>query len=416
MHLYGTIHRYAHLRAAFLTASLAIIFLASPVSAATLRLSPASASARVGESVTILVYVSSADQPMNAASATITFPSDLVEVRAVSKASSILSYWTTEPTFSNGSGSVSFEGVAFNPGFTGASGRIMSITLRALAPGVATLSFAAPSVLANDGLATNILTGSTGATIAIGGAPVKEVEVPVVQPSAPPATVAGKAVRITSPTHPIQDVWYSAQRGTFTWINPGDTSSVRILYDQQSSSQPTIVYSPPIASKEIDLLEGTGYVHVQARTSEGWSLATHYIVRVDATPPSPVQVSFPMGTISDSRLFPVMFESSDALSGIDRYDILVDEKIVATAQPDEAGKLFYVPIRRSGTLSIVAVDRAGNSTASPLESITFTGRASPVTSEHITQILLVILIALASANLYALLRRKQRGSSRLFGT
>lgn len=344
---------------------------------------------------------------MNAASATITFPTDLLEVRAVSKVSSILSYWTTEPTFSNGSGSVSFEGVAFNPGFTGESGRIMSVTLRAIAPGSASLAFASPSVLANDGLATNILTGTTGATITIAGSPVEEEDFPGAQPSAP---VVGKAVRISSPTHPNPETWYSAERGTFAWVNPMEATSVRILYDQRSSSQPTIVYSPAIASKEIDLLEGTGYFHVQARTASGWNTAAHFAVRVDATPPSAVRVSFPAGTVSETRLLPVIFESSDTLSGLVRYDILIDEKIVATAEPSEAGKPFYVPLRRTGTLSVVAVDRAGNSTVSEGALITFTGSASLFSVGYVIALLLAILILLACGILFTLLKRS-RGSA-----
>lgn len=390
-----------------------VALFASVVDAATLRLSPASVSARVGESVTILVYVSSTEQAMNAASATILFPSDLLQASAVSKASSILSYWTAEPTFSNGNGSVSFEGIAFNPGFTGSNGRIMSVTLRAIAPGTASLTFADPSVLANDGLATKILTGATGATITINGAPVEDV---ADVPAEPARQSAGKAVRISSPTHPSSDTWYAAEKGTFAWANPAETSAVRILYDQRPYAEPTIVYSPAISSKDIDLFEGTGYVHVQVRTPDGWNQAAHFAVRVDATPPTPVRVSFPMGTTTETRLLPVIFESTDALSGIDRYDIVVDGKVAATASAGEAGKPFYVPLKRSGSLSIVAVDRAGNSATSESESIIFTGSTSLFSVGYVIALLLTILILLAVGILYTLLTTRAhhvaRGSRR----
>ena len=83
----------------------------------------------VGKSIAVGVYVSSTDQAMNAASGVITFPTDKFEVTSISKNNSIFVIWVQEPTFSNNTGVISFEGIIPNPGFVGSSGKILTINL-----------------------------------------------------------------------------------------------------------------------------------------------------------------------------------------------------------------------------------------------------------------------------------------------
>jgi len=68
-------------------ALLFVIFsiLPATVQAATLYFSPSSGSHAVGDTFSVNVYVSSADQAMNAASGIITFPQDKLEVTSLSK-------------------------------------------------------------------------------------------------------------------------------------------------------------------------------------------------------------------------------------------------------------------------------------------------------------------------------------------
>src|SRR3989344_8514414 len=89
--------------------------------AATLYFSSSSGTQAVGTTFSVGVYVSSADQAMNAASGVISFPADKLAVESLSKSGSIFSLWVQEPSFSNSAGAVNFEGIVLNPGFTGAS-------------------------------------------------------------------------------------------------------------------------------------------------------------------------------------------------------------------------------------------------------------------------------------------------------
>ncbi len=136
-------------------------------SAATLSLSPSSGNYNVGSSLTINIYANSADQSINAASGIISFPSDKLTITSVSKSGSIIGFWVQEPSFTNTAGTVNFEGIIFNPGFTGSSGKILSINFKVKTIGTAPIVFSTGSILANDGKGTNILTGMQNASLTL---------------------------------------------------------------------------------------------------------------------------------------------------------------------------------------------------------------------------------------------------------
>ena len=150
------------------------------VEAATLSFSQNNSSYTVGQTFSVNLYTNSSDQSMNAVSGVVSFPSDKLQVVSISKAGSILSLWAEEPSFSNSAGTVSFEGIVLNPGFTGANGKILVINFRARAVGQASLRLSSGAVLANDGTGSNILTGMGTASIQVSPAKIIESEpVPV---------------------------------------------------------------------------------------------------------------------------------------------------------------------------------------------------------------------------------------------
>ncbi len=151
--------------------------------AATLSFAPASGSYTVGNTFAVAVRVSSTDQAMNAASGAIAFSNNKLEVVSLSKSGSIFNLWVQEPSFSNSTGMVSFEGIVLDPGFTGANGKIITVNFRVKSAGTAPISFSSGSVLANDGAGTSILKSLGGASFNLGTAPPSEIA-----PPAPAAT------------------------------------------------------------------------------------------------------------------------------------------------------------------------------------------------------------------------------------
>lgn len=335
----------------------------TPANAATLFPSPNSGTYNIGNSFSVGVYVSSADQALNAVSGTLSFHNDQLEVTSLSKAGSIVSLWVQEPSFSNSVGTVSFEGIVLNPGFTGSSGKILTVNFKTKNGGAAPVTFSSGAILANDGLATNILSGLGSARY--------NIEVPVSGPAAPagetpsPITGTPAAPNVTSQTHQNSDQWYNNNTPQFNWDVPTGVSAVRLLVGSKAQADPTVVYDPAINSRVLDKLDdGIWYFHVQLRSAAGWGGVTHFRFQVDTQNPEYFNISEIARQDLTDPVAKFLFESVDLTSGIDHFEIQIDDQESISWVDDESG-IYHTPVLEPGKhrLMAKAVDLAGNSVA-----------------------------------------------------
>ena len=167
---------------------LAFLFLIVPAMtyAATLNVSPKSGTYHVGETFSVAVSTSS-PAAMNAASGTLNFSTNTMQLLSVSKAASIFSFWVQEPSFSNQAGTASFEGVVLPPGFTGNLGKLITYTFKVKKVGTGTVKLTNGTVLADDGNGTELFTGANSGTYTFTPAVVATPVAPVVATTAPVA-------------------------------------------------------------------------------------------------------------------------------------------------------------------------------------------------------------------------------------
>lgn len=343
----------------FATVSSALFFVL-PVFAfgATLSITPLSSSIRVGETLTVNVVVSSPGQAINAAAGAVSFPTDKLEVVSLSRSGSILTLWVQEPSFSNAAGTISFEGVVPNPGFSGSSGKIVTITFRSKSAGSANVSFSSPSILANDGEGTEILTGATGSTIAVQNALTPTQE--------PGATIPeGGTVAVTSPTHPDQNAWYQSHEVEFNWQNVADTTAVRLGYGLNSQGVPQVNYQPPISQRKLVFEDGVTYFSLQEKTPSGWGDIYRYRVQIDTVVPEPFTIELvPEPGNTDKVL--ARFQAFDKLSGIGKYDLIINGELWKSFLPPEL-RIDGIALPQTGvgtsTLKVIAYDKANNATS-----------------------------------------------------
>lgn len=186
------------LRSPVLIIALFAVWLFVPVHAlaASLSFSPDNGDLTVGQLFKVSVFVSSPDQAMNAVSADIAFPSGILQAISVSEDNSIVDQWVQMPSFLNGrsGGDVTLQGIVLDPGYTGGGGDIVDIVFRAIAPGDAKITFLSGSVLANDGLGTDIINSMSPADYTVKPAPV----VPPSSSSAPVSAVSSSSSVLTS--------------------------------------------------------------------------------------------------------------------------------------------------------------------------------------------------------------------------
>lgn len=355
--------RFHFLTLFLLSITLAIVSLAVPISvfAASLYLSPATGSYNVGQSFSVSVYVSSADQAMNAVSGVISFPSDKLEVTSLSKNVSIFSLWVQEPTFSNSAGTVTFEGIVLNPGFTGSAGKIISVNFKTKAVGNVPLTFSSGSVLANDGKGTNILASMSSGSYVI----EPKTITPPVEEYVPPKNIPAAPV-ISSPTHPDSEKWYSNNDPKFIWEVPEDVTGAKLLVGHKPVAIPTVFYSEPISKKQLeDLADGIWYFHVQLRNASGWGEISHFRFQIDTQPPEPFAIKFIDGTKTENPKPTVIFDTTDSLSGVDYYKTKIGEGDFFSITSEIVEKnLYTLPLQNPGKRSILiqAFDKAGNYT------------------------------------------------------
>lgn len=170
----------------FIGAALFVALIGAPafsLHAATLGFSPSTKSVELGKTVAVDAVVSSSDKAINVVSGKITFDRAYLQPVSVSKSGSIVKFWIQEPTVNGATSTLIFEGVILNPGYTGSRGQIVTVTFSSIKEGETNLAIADGVVLANDGVGTNVFSGTNGSTITVlPKAPVQE-EVPPTKPT-----------------------------------------------------------------------------------------------------------------------------------------------------------------------------------------------------------------------------------------
>lgn len=327
--------------------------------AASLSVSTDKSQYQVGDTITTRIILSSSDQAANAVSGALAFPSDKLTAKSVSKSGSIINLWVKEPSFSVSS--VNFEGIILNPGYTGNGARIVSATFTAKAPGTASLYFSDGSILANDGQGTDILKGLSRASITI-----TERTSPPPQPETP-ETPVGKNVPatpvITSLTNPDQTRWYNNPLVQLSWLVSSDITDISYAINKEKTTEPP--------SKSMGLLnaytaqtalaDGIWYFHLKLKNVNGWSQTAHYALSIDSTAPEALAVD-ELKKYSDVDRAKFVFDGSDSLSGIDRFEFKIDDRQPQSMSATTLHNYFEAPLLSPGQhkLSVKAIDQAAN--------------------------------------------------------
>ena len=342
---------------------------------ATLYLSPQAGSYAIGENISVNVLVSSPDQEINAVSGVLSFPVDLLELVNIQKNGSIVSLWVQEPAFDNFAGSIQFEGAIFNPIFKGKGGAILKLTFRVKASGTSVIKFVSSSVLANDGLGTNVLNDPSGAKFQL--LKPSSVVAPVLKPQTvksiekqPQETsvacfpVDPNIPVVYSMTHPDSKVWYADNNPEFKWVIPSTVTAIAFSISKDPYSDPGTASKDRLAPYTYRGLEnGQWYFHIRFKTNVWQTTVVHFPFNID--------VEKPAGEISVLEVtkervllggWVFRFIARDSFSGIDQYEISVDdgEREIQRGDGEHTYRVRGI-FFGTHTLSIKAVDRAGNS-------------------------------------------------------
>lgn len=335
--------------------------------------SPAAGTNLVGSTFDVSVLLNSQGQSINTVQVDISFPADKLRIVKPSSDKSLLAIWLEPPVYSNVNGTAHLVGVIPN-GITTSSGLVSTITFEAINPGTAVVEIrSSSSVLANDGLGTQTLSGLGRATFSITPRPLE-------------------GVNVYSDTHPFSDQWYNNNSITLTLEKQSGVTDFSYELDNKPFTVPD---NTPDTSDAIvsfnDVADGVWYFHVKARRQDVWGTPTHLLLRVDTQPPAKFKpVSEVLFSNEQAKVF-ISFFTTDEHSGIDHYEVGVLE---ASQSADESPVFvrtespYQLPSLIGSRFRVVVrvFDKAGN-----------------VTDEHINVTVGASIIRLVKDNIFVLL-------------
>jgi len=254
-----------------------------------------------------------------------------LQVASPTAGKSFIEVWVAQPAFSNTQGTMSFIGGVPSPGIKTSSGLVSTVTFRAISPGETSVLFESScKVLRNDPHGTNILTSMSRG--------VYNLSIP------PP-----EGPKVFSSTHPDQNKWYKNNNPTFSWEKEEGVTGFSYSLDLDPTGVPDNMPEGDYTSYSYsDVGGGIWYFHVKAKKTitqpppeaelplETWGGVSHYIVRIDNSPPAAFTPTVEPATETAEPQPLISFFTTDALSGVDYYQIKYID-ITTGRQGEEAG-------------------------------------------------------------------------------
>ena len=324
--------------------------------AATLYFSPSSGNFSVGDILTVSVLVNTQGKAINNIDTIINFPTGLLDIVSVNKSGSIFSLWVEEPAFSDSAGVITLNGGLPTPGFTGTAGKLINIVFRARSAGTASLIFSSGAVRANDGHGTDILQTKVQAQFNL-IIEEKSAVLPI-----PTTLSTPQAIKISSPTHPDQTVWYANSSPQFSWSLPNDATAVSFAVTKNPGSNPGTLSDGLVSTKKYTAMDdGTRYFHLRVKNTNGWGDISHFKFQIDTENPLlSIEAQSPSNPIEPARRF--LLNATDSLSGVGEYKIGVDGAELALWKDEIEIYVYETPALSPGDhqVTVRVYDKAGN--------------------------------------------------------
>lgn len=329
-----------------------LYFVPSNAQAATLTVSPASGTFTVGSTFDVTIFLNSDRESVNAIRTMLSFPPDKIQLVPDTAEKSIITVYSSPPTFDNQKGIVDLQG-GVPGGINVSNGQIIKLTFRVKAVGEGVFRFLDESqVLANDGSGTDVL---------------KETQNGVYKFILPPP--AGPVV--VSPTHSDQARWYANPNAQLVWSpeSSGVEGYSYVLNDLPADIPDDISEGPRTSVAYSELADGVYYFHIKSLRLGSWGGTTHFALNVDANPPAEFPIVIVPGARTTVRQPIVQFTTTDNFSGLDHYEMklvpLDPASQVASADQSlfiEVVSPHVLPELELGGYDVIirAYDKAGN--------------------------------------------------------
>ncbi len=329
----------------------ALLFFPAVGQAANFYLSPSTGTYSIGSTFSVSILLDTKGESINALEVALSFPPDMLQIVSPSTGQSIIGVWTATPKFDNSNGRLELQG-GIPSGITASNALVSTITFRVKSVGEGIVKFLDKSkVLLNDGLGTNVLNQTNNA--------VYKFKLPA--PAGP---------TVVSDTNSDQAIWYPNKTVTLRFINeaPGVEGYSYILSEDPTTTPDNISEGSKNSISYTNLADGVHYFHVKSLRAGVWGGTTHFAIKVDSTAPADFSIDIAPSSRTSSTQPIIQFTTTDALSGIDHYELKIIP-LSTMGNGDGASGFFietispYVPsVLELGSYDVVvrAYDKANN--------------------------------------------------------
>ena len=338
-----------------------------------------------GSTFNVRIFLSTLDEGISNIFLHINFdPDKLAVVQSVGN-KSIITAWTELPNYSNKTGDLKLRGT-ITPGIVTENGLVGTITFKALTSGDTEITITSDSkLLLDDALSTVAKPAFDTGSYNI---------VPRAQ----------EGIRVFSPTHPFQEQWYNNNTPVFSWEKLSNTDAFSFILDNQPFSIPD--NNPESIDTSVmfsNTREGLSYFHIKTKRHDLWGGTSHFLVRIDTTPPTELNLRLDtqIASVIASRAL-VKFTAKDTLSGVDHYEIgVIDKNDSLDISPVfvEVKSPYQLPTTVSGNVLVIvkAFDKAGNVSEDTIDITIFSSIIDFIRHNYLVMMLGAILLVIMMA-------------------
>ncbi|MBI1839076.1 MAG: hypothetical protein HYR95_02180 [Candidatus Colwellbacteria bacterium] len=329
----------------FLSSIFYILYSAPVALAATLYFYPQNLDVFQGENVVLEVRLNTDGETINALEVEGGLAGENMTIDSADTSNSLVRIFI-EPARTDGK---KFRFIGGAPGGFNGVGIIGRLNLTALATGNNAISFNEPvKIFTNSEKATQSAVKFLGATFNVIDKPEGYIE-------------------LSSRTHAKQNAWHNAKEVNIHWdLAPGAEYSYLVSLDQ--TAVPDEIADKPAGDKlwlgDIALNDLTDGIYYFTVKEIGSHIVSRYSIFQDVTPPEWVSITLNKGTPETENKSYVSFLAKDSTSGIDYYEIKIDDGIFEQVPPPN----YIVNKTDFRRIVIKAYDRAGNTVEQSIET------------------------------------------------
>ncbi|MCX6744400.1 MAG: cohesin domain-containing protein [Candidatus Parcubacteria bacterium] len=341
----------------FIMSVLVFSLICLPVNAgsATLSLSTAKTSLKVGDVFKVSVNINSGGNDLQVVRAKISYSADLIQAQGFTLGSL---FPQKSPGELIGNGTIYSGGYRIGAG-TSSNGLLGTATFKVIKEGKATISLIAGSRMITPE-PKDIYSGGNSLALTLSAVEKPKEETKPAEADKPAEKIVMIAPDISSATNP-ENVWSNNNNVILTWNQPANCQGyVLKLAEEPLDDIGNEITTTKNSYTYDNQADGIWIFQLKAKYPTGFSAIANYTIKIDTAAPQAMVPSIEAQKISDKKnSYQIFFNTTDALSGIKSYQIQFDGSPFKEAT---SPYLLTEAETKTQNVAIKAIDNADNET------------------------------------------------------